>query len=64
MFKGPYTQDEFLQYLKSIAPNASASVGFVVVDKKTEKKIGIVTYLNNVPLHRTIEIGGIWYPLL
>jgi RimJ/RimL family protein N-acetyltransferase len=61
MFKGPYTVPEFKEYLSGIAPGASANIGFTVVDKKSGKKIGIVTYLNNVPLHRTIEIGGIWY---
>lgn len=59
MFSGPFqSKEEFKKHLQSI--EESNWVPFVVVDKKSNQKVGIINYLNIVPAHRTIEIGGIW----
>lgn len=36
-------------------------VSFVVIDKKSKRKIGQINYLNIVPAHKRGEIGGLWY---
>ena len=60
MWRGPYKdEDDFLQYLKSVESDPK-TVGFTVVNKPTNEKIGMITYLNIVPSNRTIEIGSIW----
>jgi hypothetical protein len=51
------------KYLEALIGNP-LYVPFTVVDKPSQRKIGIVTYLNIVPKNRTLEIGGIWYWLL
>eukprot|EP00027_Filamoeba_sp_ATCC50430_P011894 CAMPEP_0168566328 /NCGR_PEP_ID=MMETSP0413-20121227/14359_1 /TAXON_ID=136452 /ORGANISM="Filamoeba nolandi, Strain NC-AS-23-1" /LENGTH=216 /DNA_ID=CAMNT_0008598337 /DNA_START=20 /DNA_END=668 /DNA_ORIENTATION=+ len=61
MWRGPYKdENDFLQYLKSVKDDPK-TVGFTVVNKPTNEKIGMITYLNIVPSNRTIEIGSIWY---
>eukprot|EP01119_Soliformovum_irregulare_P023216 TRINITY_DN8085_c0_g1_i2.p1 TRINITY_DN8085_c0_g1~~TRINITY_DN8085_c0_g1_i2.p1 ORF type:complete len:158 (-),score=22.32 TRINITY_DN8085_c0_g1_i2:28-501(-) len=58
---GPFrTEAEFRDYLESLQRNSSL-VPFVVVDKASSKRIGIITFLNIVPANRSIEIGNIWY---
>jgi RimJ/RimL family protein N-acetyltransferase len=61
MWDGPFQDsDQFKKYLLALAANP-AIVPFTVVDKPSQRKIGITTYLNIVPSNRTLEIGGIWY---
>ena len=62
LWSGPYSDiDSFKDYLKKLNPESGATIGFTVIDKPSNKKIGVITYLNIVPSNRTIEIGGIWY---
>jgi len=50
----------FKSHLQTMA-TGTLWVPMVVIDKASGRKIGMCNYLNIVPLHRTIEIGGIWY---
>lgn len=36
-------------------------IQFVVVDKKSNRKIGQINFLNIVPLHKRGELGGLWF---
>jgi len=56
---GPFaTEVEFMAYLQDLV---QTRISFVVFDKPSQQKIGIITYLSIVPEMRRIEIGGIWY---
>jgi RimJ/RimL family protein N-acetyltransferase len=48
------------EWLASIA-NSSDPVFSTVVDVASGRPVGVVSYLNIVPLDRRIEIGHIWY---
>jgi RimJ/RimL family protein N-acetyltransferase len=64
MFNGPFDSKlDFQNYLKGLQ-TAVDSVGFIVVDKASNQKIGIINFLNVVSTHRRVEIGGIWYQKL
>jgi len=61
MFFGPFHERAaFMDYLQQLYQN-EGNVPFVVVDISSNAKIGIVTFMNISPTHRTIEIGNIWY---
>ncbi|GAA5810993.1 hypothetical protein MFLAVUS_004422 [Mucor flavus] len=64
-FEFPYKQpfesvDLFKQFLIDLNENENW-VTFVVVDKKSNRKIGQLSFLNIVPSHKRAEIGGVWY---
>ncbi len=58
---GPFqTIEAFQIYLKNLETSPD-NISFCVMDKQSNQKIGIVNYMNIVPEHKRVEIGGIWY---
>ena len=41
--------------------NAGTMLPFSVIDNRTNKIVGMTTYLNIDKTHRRVEIGGTWY---
>jgi RimJ/RimL family protein N-acetyltransferase len=61
LFEEPAKNAEsFKEYLIKLN-NDSTWVQFVVVDKKSNRKIGQINYLSVVPAHKRGELGGVWY---
>ena len=61
MAGGPFARAEDLgQWLRAQieAPNVLA---LVVVDRATERPVGVATYMANMPGHLKVELGSIWY---
>lgn len=52
--------EDFKDFLTKFA-ESPAWIQFVVIDKKSNRKIGQINYLNVVPYHQRAEIGGLWY---
>lgn len=61
MFDGPFKNAE--EFTASLQPQVSASNGLClcVFDIDSSQQIGVVNFMNNVPAHLKIELGGIWY---
>jgi RimJ/RimL family protein N-acetyltransferase len=58
---GPFAdEDEMAAWLATIAPSTDPMF-FAVVERATDQPVGVVSYLNIVPLDRRIELGHIWY---
>lgn len=58
---GPFdTLEAFRGYVQSQvdAPDTRA---FCVFDAASDRQVGVITLMNNVPAHLKIELGGIWY---
>lgn len=61
MQNGPFaTPEAFTAYLQT-AVNSKDGLAFCVRDLVTDQPVGMATYMNNVPPHLKIELGGIWY---
>lgn len=61
MFGGPFaTLDDFVAYLR---PQVEAADGLClcVFDAESGQQVGVANYMNNVPQHLKVELGGIWY---
>lgn len=52
--------EAFRTYINDFSKDPSW-IQFVVIDKKSNRKIGQINYLNVVPFHQRAEIGGLWY---
>ncbi len=61
MFDGPFKNINELK--ASLLPQINATNGlcFCVFDVISGKQIGVANFMNNVPAHLKIELGGIWY---
>lgn len=60
-YKKPFeNKDIFLNYLID-QYNDPDCIPFTVIDKKSNKKIGQICYINIVSCHKRIEIGHVWY---
>ena len=58
---GPFEdQAEMENHLKNCA-KSSDPMFFTITDKLSQKKVGVVSFLNIVEAHQTIELGHIWY---
>lgn len=61
MSNGPFSSlDGFASFLKSIGEGPD-SRAFCVRDRVSDRPVGVITYLSNVPAHLKIELGNIWY---
>ena len=61
MFDGPFkTMNEFSASLK-LQINAPNGRCICVFDVATGRQVGVANFMNNVPSHLKIELGGIWY---
>jgi RimJ/RimL family protein N-acetyltransferase len=61
LFSGPFaTVSELAAYLRSQA-EAPNGLCLCVVDRATGSQVGVVNFMNNVPEHLKVELGGIWY---
>ena len=61
MAVGPFaTQEEFARWLATCAAS-SDPLYFAVVDERTGRPAGMVSYLRITPAHGVIEIGSIWF---
>jgi RimJ/RimL family protein N-acetyltransferase len=59
--KRPFETPEIYKGSLIVNENDPTYLPFVVIDKKTNKKIGQINLLNTVPFHQRTELGGIWY---
>jgi RimJ/RimL family protein N-acetyltransferase len=60
---GPFPSEAAMRtWLEAQAPKTDP-LFFAVHDNQTGYPLGMVSYLNIVPDHRTIEVGHIWYGL-
>lgn len=57
----PFDLNTFRKYLVEDLGKVPDWIPFVVIDKKSNRKIGQVNYLNVIPIHKRGEIGNIWY---
>jgi RimJ/RimL family protein N-acetyltransferase len=61
LFSGPFgSVDEMATYLRGQV-EAANGLCLCVFDRATNSQIGVVNYMNNVPEHLKVELGGIWY---
>jgi RimJ/RimL family protein N-acetyltransferase len=61
LFSGPFaTAGELAGYLEEQVAAANG-LCLCVFDRATDSPIGVVNFMNNVPEHLKIELGGIWY---
>ena len=61
LFSGPFgTADDMATYLRGQV-DAANGLCLCVFDQATNSQIGVVNYMNNVPEHLKVELGGIWY---
>ncbi len=61
MTGGPFaSEDEMAAYFR---PQVEAKDGLClcVFDRATNRQIGVVNYMNNMPAHLKVELGSIWY---
>lgn len=61
MFDGPFNsivefENSFSAYL-----NATNGLCLCVFDDATRQQVGVANFMNNMPAHLKIELGGIWY---
>lgn len=61
LFEEPFGNKEALKKHLINFNNDPTWVQFVVIDKKSNRKIGQINYLNVEPAHKRGEIGGLWY---
>ncbi|KAJ3015013.1 hypothetical protein HKX48_004830 [Thoreauomyces humboldtii] len=58
---GPFSNlPTYLQWAQGAYIDDRTCSAFVIRDKKTNKPLGLVAYLNVVPEHHRLEIGHIW----
>jgi RimJ/RimL family protein N-acetyltransferase len=57
----PFELETFREYLANDAKNNPDWIPFVVIDKKSNRKIGRLNMMNMVLVHKRGEIGFIWY---
>ncbi len=61
MLNGPFPNlESFVSYLRTTLETKDV-LPFCVRDLATDHPIGFATFMNNVPAHLKIELGGIWY---
>lgn len=61
LYDFPQTNAEAFKHFITNMNDDPSWVCFVVIDKKSNRKIGQIGYLNVVPAHKRGEIGGVWY---
>jgi RimJ/RimL family protein N-acetyltransferase len=61
MFDGPF--DSLVGMTRSLQAQVDASNGLCLCafDVASGRQVGVTNYMNNVPAHLKIELGGIWY---
>ncbi|HMN30048.1 MAG TPA: GNAT family protein [Caldilineaceae bacterium] len=58
---GPFaTLAEFVRYCEG-QQQAADGLCLCVIDQPSDAPIGMVNFMNNVPGHLKVELGGIWY---
>ncbi len=58
---GPFTSfAHFMTYLERLA-NTDNGLSLCVVEKASQRPVGVFTYMNNFPEHLKVELGNIWY---
>lgn len=61
MNAGPFARhDDFVQYLQALQSSTNG-LAMTVFAQETGIPVGIATFMNNVPEHLKVELGGIWY---
>ncbi|KAI8890872.1 acyl-CoA N-acyltransferase [Backusella circina FSU 941] len=60
-YKRPFETPELFKETLDACENDPTWLQFVVIDKKSNKKVGQMNFLNTVPYHQRSELGGIWY---
>jgi RimJ/RimL family protein N-acetyltransferase len=65
MFQGPYTdREEFRRWVADCSPSRDP-LFFAIVDRRTQRAVGVASYLRIEPAHGVIEVGHLTYsPLL
>lgn len=58
---GPFADAAVMRAWLADRAVAKEPVFFAVIDNISRNAVGMISYLNIVPTHRTIEIGNIWY---
>jgi RimJ/RimL family protein N-acetyltransferase len=61
MFNGPFAS--LADFSASLQEQVNAANGqcLCVFDLASGRQVGVANYMNNVPAHLKIELGGIWY---
>jgi RimJ/RimL family protein N-acetyltransferase len=61
MNSGPFADFEsFEEYLIALR-DAANGLAMCVFDARTDRQVGVATYMNNFPEHLKVELGSIWY---
>ena len=61
LFSGPFATVEELAGSLRVQVEAPNGLCLCVFDRATDSPIGVVNFMNNVPEHLKVELGGIWY---
>jgi RimJ/RimL family protein N-acetyltransferase len=61
LFEGPFESVTALQSSLESYVNTPNGLCFCVFDTTSQRQVGVVNLLNNIPAHLKIEMGGIWY---
>ncbi len=61
MSYGPFTDENKMQQWLKAQEEAVDPLFFTVLDKRVNKSVGMVSFLNIVPSMRRLELGHIWY---
>lgn len=57
----PFENAEVMKPFLLSSVNAPNGLALCVIDRVLEHPVGVATYMNNVPEHLKVELGGIWY---
>ena len=61
LFVGPFADlAAFAQYIAATVAGADR-LALCVIEQASDRPIGVVNLMSNVPAHLRIELGGIWY---
>ncbi len=61
LFGGPFTTAAALAASLRAQVDAPNGLCMCVFDQRAERQIGVANFMNNVPEHLKVELGGIWY---
>jgi RimJ/RimL family protein N-acetyltransferase len=61
LFSGPFANAEELRATLRGQVEAPNGLCLCVLDKPTDRSVGVVNFMNNFPEHLKIELGSIWY---
>lgn len=54
---GPFSPTSFKNFLFELL---TTRIVLVAIDRKSGRKIGMVSYMNNQPEHKSVELGSVW----